>query len=117
MFHIVLLSFMCVSVEAFSVSSSASFGKINQRTNRIPHLQVVQSNADILKEAEKDRELLQRAALSRDVDVEEVLDAIKRLEKSRKATSDANEILSNIKGDWRLIFTTGERKLKIKSGK
>jgi hypothetical protein len=62
------------------------------------------------------KDLLRKAAITRAEDPDEVLEALEGLEKlmrqKRKVEGEsvAKEVLDNLTGEWRLIFTTGTKK-------
>eukprot|EP00571_Detonula_confervacea_P014677 CAMPEP_0172297222 /NCGR_PEP_ID=MMETSP1058-20130122/330_1 /TAXON_ID=83371 /ORGANISM="Detonula confervacea, Strain CCMP 353" /LENGTH=249 /DNA_ID=CAMNT_0013006347 /DNA_START=33 /DNA_END=782 /DNA_ORIENTATION=+ len=73
-------------------------------------------------EIQKAKELLCRAAETKEEDPDEVLDALSSLEKNCKMkfkedpAAFAEDIMDNISGEWRLIFTTGTKERQKKSG-
>ncbi|EED95655.1 predicted protein [Thalassiosira pseudonana CCMP1335] len=73
-------------------------------------------------EIQEAAQLLYRAAETKLENPDRVLDALELLEKDAKQQFKANpaafsqDILNNISGDWRLIFTTGTKERQQKSG-
>jgi hypothetical protein len=73
-------------------------------------------------EIQEATQLLYRAAETKLENPDRVLDALELLEKDAKQQFKANpaafsqDILNNISGDWRLIFTTGTKERQQKSG-
>lgn len=76
-----------------------------------PRRQVRMCAAD---QVSADSALLREAALARTAEPEAVYTAIRRLEKAR--AMDGEKIGEALNGDWRLIFTSGEKKTQDAMG-
>lgn len=69
------------------------------------------------------KDFLRQAAITKCEDPEEVLTALESLEKlmrekrKKEGTKVAQQVLDNLTGEWRLIFTTGTKKTQERTGK
>lgn len=122
-------TFFITIVSAISaLPSTAAFApRVSTGAVRFPLLQPISATAtaadsDVDAEIAAAKTLLVRAAETKLEDPDTVLDALECLELNakRKFKSDSaafsKDILDNITGEWRLIFTTGTKERQEKAG-
>ena len=113
-----LLLLLCTAscVSAFS-TSPVSFTKRSSST-----LLLASATTTVSNDVQEAKQLLYRAAETKLENPDRVLDAMISLENNAKAqlkedsAALAKDIMDNISGDWRLIFTTGTKERQEKSG-
>jgi len=110
---------MCTAayVSAFSsISSPVSFTKRHSSTL------LASTTTTVSNDVQEAKQLLYRAAETKLENPDRVLDAMISLENNAKiqlkedSGALAKDIMDNISGDWRLIFTTGTKERQEKSG-
>jgi len=114
-----LLLLLCTAayVSAFSISSPVSFTKRYSST-----LLLASTTTTVSNDVQEAKQLLYRAAETKLENPDRVLDAMISLENNAKiqlkddSAALAKDIMDNISGDWRLIFTTGTKERQEKSG-
>jgi len=80
------------------------------------------SESDFRAEIESARSLLVKASETKSEDQEAVCDALESLEQNmrklcKEDTAEAEALLKNLDGSWRLIFTTGTKETQKKWGR
>lgn len=103
-------------ISAFSISSPVSF------TKRYSSTLLASTTTTVSNDVQEAKQLLYRAAETKLENPDRVLDAMISLENNAKiqlkedSGALAKDIMDNISGDWRLIFTTGTKERQEKSG-
>jgi len=118
-FLVLLLS---VTTNCFTVPQAK--GNAVQDLTRLNDAKETKENIDYQTRIDECNQILKKAAETREEDPDLVYEALEDLEKLMrvKCSSEpefANEILENLNGSWRLIFTTGTKSTqkKLKGGR
>ena len=117
-----LLFSSVAGVSSFSISPTASLAVSSIRSSSTLFLSSTKTLLAPDVEIKEAKELLCRAAETKLENPDKVLDAMMSLEKNCKLkfkedrNAFAKDIIENISGDWRLIFTTGTKERQEKSG-
>jgi hypothetical protein len=124
--------FICLSVEAFALitpskPSAPSVAILYAPTSPFSsasHLYAAidTANSDIQSKVDSNLQILYNAAETKQQDSETVYTALSDLEQqmrqlAKNKQSVAQDMLKNLKGDWRLVFTTGTAKTQQKFGR
>lgn len=83
---------------------------------------VAGSESDFRAEIKSARELLVKASVTKSEDQEAVCDALESMEQNmrklcKEDAAAADELIKNLNGSWRLIFTTGTKETQKKWGR
>lgn len=98
--------------------ANMSYGFAPQATYSA-NTQLFAASSEYDDQIESHKSFLRKAAETKCEDPEQVLDSLESLEKlmrqKRKSEGEgvAKEVLDNLTGEWRLVFTTGTKKTQV----
>ena len=117
-----LVSFLLLLCTAAYVSAFSSISSPVSFTKRSSSTLLSSTVTTVSNDVKEAKQLLYRAAETKLENPDRVLDAMISLENNAKvqlkedSAALAKDIMDNISGDWRLIFTTGTKERQEKSG-
>ena len=117
-----LVSFLLLLCTAAYVSAFSSISSQISFTKRSSSTLLASTITTVSNDVQEAKQLLYRAAETKLENPDRVLDAMISLENNAKvqlkedSAALAKDIMDNISGDWRLIFTTGTKERQEKSG-